>query len=77
MGLIVNLTESPVTPGSIKECSECNYDGTQVWCEPDVFDDICLEHGLEVLHLPIRDGLIPHPTQVSYFIFNINIDFLI
>ena len=68
VGLIVNLTEAPVTPDSILECSTCNYDGQEVWCERDVFEDVSPEDDLQCLLLPLKDGHIPTFKQVEIFL---------
>ncbi|KAJ3311902.1 hypothetical protein HDV04_003510 [Boothiomyces sp. JEL0838] len=72
IGLIVNLTEAPVTYSNLTNCPNCNYDATEVYCDEDVFDDILEEHGLNVLFLPISDGYVPSFKQVDIFLKHAN-----
>ncbi|KAI8895070.1 protein-tyrosine phosphatase-like protein [Globomyces pollinis-pini] len=66
--LIVNLTESAVTPNNLVYCDECHYDGSEVLNEPDIFDDVNPSDDLKVLFLPIPDGFVPAYEQVEIFL---------
>lgn len=70
VGLLVNLTEEPVTCGSLESCAHCKYDGSQVICEEDVFEDVDEVDDLKCLFLPIKDGHVPHHKQVELFLLH-------
>ncbi|KAJ3340639.1 Dual specificity protein phosphatase 23, partial [Kappamyces sp. JEL0680] len=72
VGLIVNLTESAVSPDSLERCPGCSFDGSQTYCEPDIFDDVSVSDDLQCLFLPIKDGHIPDIKQVELFLEHSN-----
>lgn len=80
VGLVVNLTEQPVTPPKVannvqtatghvlnqvcKQCNEMDESYGQ-----DIFKDVS-ESDIQVLFLPIRDGSIPRYEQIQYFMLH-------
>jgi hypothetical protein len=72
VGLVVNLTESAVSPDALEHCESCSFDGSQTFCEPDVFDDVREQDGLSCLFLPVKDGHIPATKQVELFLKHTN-----
>jgi protein-tyrosine phosphatase len=71
--LIVNLTESPVSPLSNTQCASCNFNITENCCyEEDIFEDVEESDNLQVLFLPVRDGYVPTFEQLEIFLFHAN-----
>jgi protein-tyrosine phosphatase len=68
VGLIVNLTENPVTGRGNPMCSECEFTTDDVDFDSDMFEDVKLEDDLNCLFLPIRDGMVPHFEQIDTFL---------
>lgn len=69
VGLIVNLTETAITPNLLKSCSNCHFE-SQDECEQNLFKDVQEENNLNVLLLPIKDGYVPSFDQVEIFLKN-------
>ncbi|KAI8850912.1 protein-tyrosine phosphatase-like protein [Chytridium lagenaria] len=75
VGLVVNLTEAPVSPareeeglGRLRSCCECGFIDEP--CEPDVFHDV--PPTLRVLFLPIPDGSVPSFPQLHTFLHHVH-----
>ncbi|KAJ3410641.1 hypothetical protein HDV05_003532 [Chytridiales sp. JEL 0842] len=73
VGLVVNLTETPVSTHLhlsflSPKCTSCGF--TQELCDLDVHDEVDEHDDIQVLFLPIRDGSIPTFDQIETFMIH-------
>ncbi|KAJ3382332.1 Dual specificity protein phosphatase 23 [Lobulomyces angularis] len=70
VGLVVNLTETPIFPKDLSTssiyCDNCDFIEEQF--DDDLFDDIQSDDEIETLFLPVPDGNIPRYEQLDIFL---------
>ncbi|KAI9207582.1 protein-tyrosine phosphatase-like protein [Polychytrium aggregatum] len=69
VGLVVNLTESPVLPKKshqMIECTQCYFKDGPV--DLDLFENLHHDTSIRVLFVPVEDGAIPKWEQLQQFV---------